>query len=532
MTPRTTHCLYLGLLATAVTLLYLQVRRHGYIDFDDTSYLVDNAIVREGLSLAGIRWAFTSTYAANWHPLTWISHMADVSVFGMDPGAHHLVNAALHGIVGWLLYAFGWRYLGRADAAFAMALLFLVHPQHVESVAWLAERKDLLCAAFYLLALIAYRAYVERPSAGRYAWVAVAFAAALLSKPMAVSLPVVLLLLDAWPLERLAKAENGRWLPAGALGVLLEKLPLAAMSLGSCVITVMAQAESAALSSVESLSLGWRIANALIAYALYLRDFLVPNQLAMFYPLQSWHLATQVLPAASIVIALLLLFVRLRRRQPGLLIGYLWFLVTLLPVIGLVQVGAQARADRYMYIPSMGLLLGITALVPRAGSTAYPRAVVAFVVMALFWGPLCYMQIGYWENANVLYRRTADVTRSNLFAEIRLVKSLIARGSLQEAYERAENALRNHPGTGEAYIIMGEVAMAADDPAAAEAWFRRALTLSNRRWHLLNDLGVAVLQQGRHQEGCALLRDAQAIASESTRVRENLTAGACAASGP
>ena len=243
------------LLGVALFLVYAQTGHYGYIDFDDTAYIEDNLMVRRGLSLEGVRWAFSSFYAANWHPLTWLSHMADVSLFGMDLGAHHLVNVALHGAVSVLLYALVIALLARRDAALAAAMLFLIHPQHVESVAWLAERKDLLCALFYLAALLAYVRFARAPSRWRMVTVLVLYALALLSKPMAVTLPVVLLILDVWPLGRASAA--GTALMQRVWLLLREKIAFIPLTLGACVLTVVAQGRSGAISF-----LGQDISNA------------------------------------------------------------------------------------------------------------------------------------------------------------------------------------------------------------------------------------------------------------------------------
>jgi hypothetical protein len=513
------------LLGVALFLIYAQTGHYGYIDFDDTAYIEDNLMVRRGLSLEGVRWAFSSFYAANWHPLTWLSHMADVSLFGMDLGAHHLVNVARHGAVSVLLYALVIALLARRDAALAAAMLFLVHPQHVESVAWLAERKDLLCALFYLAALLAYVRFARAPSRWRMFTVLVLYALALLSKPMAVTLPVVLLILDLWPLERASAA--GTSLTQRVWPLLREKIAFIPLTLAACVLTVVAQGRSGAISSLVSMGPQDRLLNAFVSYGFYLRDFALPTRLGVFYPFGSIDFLTELLPATVALLGVASLCLCLRRRHPGLLAGFAWFVLTLLPVIGLVQVGSQARADRYMYIPSIGLVLGLVSLLPAAQGRARRLGLAAVFIASAFWGLLCYLQVGYWESPEVLYKRTADVTRDNVFAETRLLDIQIARGDLAAAEERARRIVARFPGRYEGHMSLGEIELARGNPTEAEQWFKAAQERAPSHWHVLNDLGIAVLQQGRQAEGCEILLRAQELGGTSALLERNLDAGNC-----
>ena len=513
------------LLGVALFLVYAQTGHYGYIDFDDTAYIQDNLMVRRGLSLEGVRWAFSSFYAANWHPLTWLSHMADVSLFGMDLGAHHLVNVALHGAVSVLLYALVIALLARRDAALAAAMLFLVHPQHVESVAWLAERKDLLCALFYLAALLAYVRFARAPSRWRMVTVLVLYALALLSKPMAVTLPVVLLILDVWPLGR--ASATGTALMLRVWSLLREKIAFIPLTLGACVLTVVAQGRSGAISSLVSMGPQDRLLNAFVSYGFYLRDFALPTRLGVFYPFGSIDFFTELLPATAALLGTASLCFCLRRRHPGLLAGFAWFVLTLLPVIGLVQVGSQARADRYMYIPSIGLLLGLVSLLPAAQGRARRLGLAAVFIASAFWGLLCYLQVGYWESPEVLYKRTADVTQDNVFAETRLLDIQIARGDLTAAEERARALVARFPGRYEGHMSLGEIELARGNPAEAEQWFKAAQERAPSHWHVLNDLGISVLQQGRQAEGCEILLRARELGGTSALLERNLDAGNC-----
>lgn len=513
-------------LCVALFLLYARVGSYGYIDFDDTAYIEDNLMVRRGLSWEGIRWAFGSFYAANWHPLTWISHMADVSVFGMDLGAHHLVNVALHGLVSLLVYSLIVMLLARRDAALAGAMLFLVHPQHVESVAWLAERKDLLCALFYLAAILAWICHARAPSPWRIATVMLFFTLALLSKPMAVTLPLVLLILDIWPLRRGDAAAHSplrRYWP-----LLREKLLFLPLMAGACAVTIAAQHQSGAVAGFDAMGLHDRLLNAFVSCGLYLRDFTAPSRLGVFYPFGSIDFLTEFLPATVALTGAVWICIAQRRRNPGLLAGMAWFLVTLLPVIGLVQVGSQARADRYMYIPSIGLLLGLVSLLPAASGRGRRMGLAAVCIATVFWGLLCYLQVGYWERPDVLYKRTADVTRNNVFAETRLLDLLIANGELDAASERAQGLVSRFSGRYEGYMSLGDIALARGRPEEAERWFRAAQERAPAHWHVLNELGIAVLQQGRKAEGCDILMRAREMGGASALLERNMQAGKCA----
>jgi len=343
------------LLAVGTAAVYLPVRSFDFCGFDDDAYVSENALVRQGLTPRGVAWAFTTFRAANWHPLTWLSHMLDVSLFGMEPGAHHLVNVAFHAANAVLLFLVLRGMTGALWGSAAVAALFALHPLHVESVAWIAQRKDVLSAFFFLLMLSAYLRYARSPSRGRLAAVTALFALGLLAKPMLVTAPFVLLLLDFWPLGRFGGAHpDPGTLPAGhppAVGVrraVLEKVPLFLLSALSSVVTVVAQSRGGAMVPADALPFGARAANALVACAAYLWKTFWPAGLAVYYPHTKGELpAWKIAGAAALLSALTGIAVREARRRPYLAVGWLWFLGMLVPVIGLVQVGGQAMADRY-----------------------------------------------------------------------------------------------------------------------------------------------------------------------------------------
>ena len=326
------------------------VLHNGFVGWDDTSYVTENAHVRAGLSAGGIAWAFTSTEQANWHPLTWVSHMLDVSLFGLAPWGHHLTSLLFHLLNTLLLFIALDQLSGSPWRSLAVAALFALHPLHVESVAMLGERKDVLSTAFWFAALWAYARFVERPSATRYALVALAFGLGLMAKPMLVSLPLTLLVLDYWPLRR---GGGGGLRAAWALAV--EKTPLFAMSLASCIVTWIAQRSYA--GAVTNTPISARVATAVLGYSGYLEKTLWPAGLTAFYPYREAPPAVEVAVKAAALVLLSAAIAWLGRRRPYLAAGWLWYLVTLVPVIGLVRIGQQEMADRYTYVPLVGVFV-------------------------------------------------------------------------------------------------------------------------------------------------------------------------------
>ena len=366
-----------------------------------------------GITLEGLEWALTSQDAANWFPVTWISHMLDCQFFGLDSGWHHITNVLIHGLASLLLFAFLYRATGARWRSALVAFLFVVHPLHVESVAWVAERKDVLSAFFWFLTLWAYVRYTERPSSGRYLLVLLAFCFGLMAKPMIVTLPFVLLLLDFWPLRRLsfpARAEGGGKPRMAA--ILWEKAPLLVLSLAVSVITYLAQNRSGAVKALSAFPIGLRFENAMISYVVYIVQMFWPVRLAVIYPyprhIPTWQatLAALALAGASMIV------VRLRRGCPYLATGWFWYLGTLVPVIGIVQVGAQAHADRYTYIPMVGLSIMVAwggAEVTRS-SRLRPLAGGLMSLACLACAALAWLQVQHWRNSETLFRHALDVT--------------------------------------------------------------------------------------------------------------------------
>ena len=448
-----------GLLLLAAA-IYAQCAGFGYVSFDDDKYLYAQPHVLQGLSWEGVRWAFTTRAAANWHPLTWLCLMTEVSLFGTAPGPHHLVGAALHGVnaalVFWLLSA----ATGDRFRSGLVAALFCAHPMHVESVAWIAERKDLLSTLFGLGSLWAWVRQRKALSLG-------AFALSLLAKPMLVTLPFVLLLLDFWPLRR------PRWL-------LLEKLPFFALSALSSAMTVLAQKEGGAVVTLDSLPPLLRVENALAAITAYLGKLVFPVGLSYFYPLDVSGLGLRALAAALVVLALTGLCLARARAQPWLLMGWLFFLGTLLPVIGLVQVGAQAYADRYTYVPYLGLFLALAWQVPPS------RVAAALALSAL--SALSFLQARAWRDGPTLYLHALDVDAENWAALANLGGELMVRGKPAQAANALEESVRLHPANAQAQAGLGIALEQLGRGPEARAALERAARLDPQNEQISRDL--------------------------------------------
>ena len=418
--------------------------RHDFVQYDDQQYVTENPQVQAGLSFAGLRWAF-GFHAGNWHPLAWLSHMLDCQIYGANPAGHHLTSILLHAANAVLLFLALRRLTGATWRSAIVAALFAWHPLHVESVAWIAERKDVLCASFWLLTLLAYAGYATRPAAGRYAATLGCFVLALMAKPMAVTLPFVLLLLDCWPLKRL---ENKSF-----LALVWEKTPFFAITLGVCVLTMLAQEQ--AIASTAGLTVSHRLANVVVAYAHYVGAMFVPINLAVFYPYRLLLPASTILLACLVIAGVSLLAIFHARRRPFLLIGWLWYLGTLVPVIGLVQVGDQSWADRYTYLPLIGLFVFVVwGAAEWIGNWTRLR-VLAVAGMAIALLATTSVQLRHWKNTRTLFEHAARVTHENQMAAAILGSLLAQEGRLEDAIEHFNRALRYKPGYPEAHFFLG-----------------------------------------------------------------------------
>jgi hypothetical protein len=442
-------------LLTGLTLLvFWQTTGHDFIIFDDEVYVTQNARVQEGLSWQGVSWALKTTHANFWHPLTWLSHMLDCEVFGLHPGGHHLAGLLLHLANTLVLFVVLRRMTSALWPSAFVAALFACHPLHVESVAWVSQRKDLLSTFFWILTLGAYVRYVEQPRIRRYVLVLVLFCLGLMAKPMLVTLPFVLLLLDYWPLRRLDLGQGSHHstypnnVRTPVLHLVLEKVPLFGLSAAACVVAYMAQVQGGAVKSSSLFPMGVRVSNALVSYVIYIEKTLWPHDLAVFYPHPgSWPL-WQAAGAALLLVAVSTVVIAAVRKAPYLAFGWFWYLGTLVPVIGLVQVGDHAMADRYTYVPLIGLFImmawGGRDLVKHwpQYKTALVFSASALIIAAAMSSA---QQLKHWQNSVSLFEHTLSVTENNHGARNNLGLALAQEGRFDEAVDQYLEALRIKP---------------------------------------------------------------------------------------
>jgi tetratricopeptide (TPR) repeat protein len=487
----------------AVTLAaYWQVRRQEFVNYDDVDYVTGNPHVQSGMSVEGVVWAFTGFHSWNWHPLTWLSHMLDCQLFGLDAGAHKLVNVAFH--IGCTVLLF--LVLNRMTAApwrsAFVAAAFALHPLRVESVAWVSERKDVLSVFFWMLTMWAYVRYVERQVARRYLLVLGCFALGLMAKPMLVTLPLVLLLLDVWPLNRMP-LDQTREAWRHVLHLVREKLPLFVLSAGCCVATYWAQVTGGPVSAVKSLPLAYRLANVPISYLRYIKKLLLPVHLAVIYPLPPSVALTHALVAAAAIVIVTVLVIRVVRTHPFLAVGWFWYLVTLIPVIGLVQAGDRIIADRFTYVPAVGLLLmaawGLPALLPptRHAQAALRAASVAAIV-AMMYGT--WHQVRYWQNSVTLFEHALAVTSGNYPAHYSLALALLQQGRVEEAARHLQQAVELRPEYAEANKILADILARNGQLDEAIRHYQVALQWRPRWADAENNLGFALAARGQLQE--------------------------------
>jgi protein O-mannosyl-transferase len=499
------------------------VLANGFVNFDDNRYVTENPHVLEGLNRTSAAWALTSTEEANWHPLTWLSHLLDVRLFGLDAGKHHLTSLLLHAANGVLLFLLLVRLTGALWRPALVAMLFAVHPLHVESVAWIAERKDVLSTLFWLLTVGAWLSYVRTGTAARYAFVLVLFALGLMAKPMLVTLPFTLLLLDFWPLRRLTLPL--RESAASPRRILLEKAPLLAMSLASSVVTVLAQRSGGSVERLEDFGVGERLANAASAYVAYLGKTFWPASLAVFYPhphgVAVGNLVLSVLALAGCTA----LALGLARRAPYLPVGWLWYLGTLVPVIGLLQVGAQAMADRYAYVPLIGVFVAVSwGLAEIAGRRRVARLACAgaCAVAVLALAGATHRQVRYWADSMALFDHALHVTSGNWMAHTNVGTALLDRGRTDEAARHFEEALRIWPGFAGAHNDLGLALVRQGRIPEAIDHYNEALRLEPGLADARNNLGVALAMQGRDADAILQFNEALRLSPRRPGFRCNL----------
>lgn len=536
-------CLFL---ATAIIIVFGRAVGHNFTNYDDNRYVTENGMVLAGLTWRGVAWAFTSTHAANWHPLTWISHMFDVQLFGLKAGGHHFTSIVLHTIATILLFLAFARMTGFIWRSAFVALLFGIHPLHVESVAWVAERKDVLAAVFGMLALLAYIRYVQCPKFVTYLWVVVFFAMGLLAKPMLVTLPFVFLLLDFWPLgrTRLCHCSLVASTTSKIKTLVSEKLPLFVFSALACTVTYIVQQKGGAVTSTEQFPLGIRIENALVAYVAYIGKMIWPQKLAVFYPRPVAMLPTwQVIGAGIFLAAVTSIVIIASRGKPYLATGWFWYLGTLVPVIGIVQVGAQAMADRYTYIPLIGLFVMIAWGIPdlvkctvvnreadekkERGSTLISfrlSSILPFAAgLVVFSFITCaYIQVGYWRDSVSLFTHTLASTSNNALAHNNLGLALADKGEISTAIRHYRRALEIKPDFPLAHNNIGLALVDMKRFDEAVSHFKEALKSEPRSAVFRSNYGTALVGQGNLREAIEQFKEALRINPDYAAAHTNI----------
>jgi Flp pilus assembly protein TadD len=512
----------ISVLLIAITwAVFGQTVHHQFINYDDPLYVLDNEHVRAGISWPGIEWAFTHVHSQNWHPLTTISHMLDCQLFGVNPGPHHLVNVFWHSIAAVLLFILLLQSTNRTWASALVAAVFTVHPLRVESVAWIAERKDVLSGAFFLLTLIAYVAYVRKRTLGRYLTMSILLTCGLMSKPMLVTTPLVLLLLDYWPLRRFEKTQDRRRATAE---IILEKIPLFALSIGSVFATLWAQ--NFALGSLGLLPLKLRITNALFSYFEYVRQMFWPLDLIPFYihpenRLEMWRL---ILAIVFLLAVTAMAFIR-RRQNPYLIVGWLWYLVMLIPVIGIVQVGLQGHADRYTYLPQIGLVIAVVWLICDLTKSWRAQKIISGTAAVIVVGTLSILsakQTTYWRDTETLWRHTLDVTPENDVAHAGLAGILFVRGQIDQSIDHYEHALRLRDGNVAAQFGLGRALAAKRKIDPAIFHYRKALSIQPDYVAASNDLGALLAGKGEIKQAIEAWRQTLSFDPDNPDAANNI----------
>ena len=505
--------------------VYAPVRHFSFLGYDDPAYVSQNSYVMAGFTLDGFVWAWTGIHQATWHPLTTLSHMLDCQLFGLNPGAHHLVNLAFHILTTILLFGFLTRVTGRPWRSACVAALFALHPLRVESVAWISERKDVVSGFFWMITLWAYSAYVRRPSARTYVWVLLAYIAALLSKPMVVTLPVVLLLLDVWPLARWKESVFAGSPPPRPL--LLEKVPLVALAIGTSVVAFVTQRHAGALVPMSGSAPSDRLANAVVAYLAYLLKMLWPSRLAIFYPYEVGLPAWQIVGAATFLLTVSAFVLRYADAYPYLLTGWLWYLVALVPVIGLIRVGGHSMADRFTYLPLIGIsIIVVWGTADLLDGWKY-RQVAEVTTAALALGAcivLTAWQLEVWRDTRHLFEHALAVTRDNYVAHFMIGTVLLEEGRRDDAFDQFAEAARLEPSYYKAEFNMGIILAARGELQAARQQYLAALQANPNYSDAHNSLGLVLAAQGDDDAAIAQYREALRLDPDFGAAHNNLAA--------
>ena len=537
-----------AILVTLAIFPYLQTLSYNFVCYDDYFYVVSNPHVRQGVTLPNIAWAFTNSRGGNWHPLTWLSHMLDISIWGSKPAGHHFTSVMLHAANTLLLFVIFSQMTGALWRSALVAALFAVHPLHVESVAWVAERKDVLSTFFGLLAVWAYFKYTRESSVRYYLLMLCLFGLGLMAKPMLVSLPCILLLLDIWPLRRWKLWQIGdeatvTFEPKATTQLLLEKVPLVVLSAIFCIVTFISQSRAHTISGGELLPLSSRVANAIVGYYLYVEKLFAPVKLAVFYPYPGhWRLRV-IAASAFLLLVITLVAMVYRRRYPWLLVGWLWFIITLIPVIGLIQVGSQSIADRYTYIPSIGIFIMAVWSIPTTYKSITLRAwIVAACAVIATLTLMTRVQASYWKDSRTLFTHADRVTQNNYvahqnlgwlldtehhdlegalelyrtaakerpkFARTRIHETianvLLRQGRFQEALDEARQAIKLDPFSTSAANSMGLILLTNEENVEAAKYFQLAVQFDPGNLEAQINYGTTLVKLSRWDEAIAHL---------------------------
>jgi len=524
-------CLFLTLV---IVLIYGQVGSFDFVNWDDGLYVTENVYVQKGLSEEGFIWAFTTSHAGNWHPITWLSHMLDCELYGLSPAGHHYTNIAFHIANTLLLFFILSKMTGTLWKSAFVAALFAIHPLHVESVAWVSERKDVLSTFFGLLMIGAYYRYIKAPDIKNYLLVIIFLSLGLMSKPMLVSFPFVLLLLDFWPLKRIQFKHNddlrsGKSTCYGSKGVfqlIVEKIPLIIIAVIFCILTFIIQRNGGVMAPLEALPLKTRIANALISYVSYVVKAIWPNNMSYYYPyligtFSVWQICGTTLLITSVVLGA----IYLSRQYPYVLVGLFWYFGTLVPVIGLVQVSNQAMADRYTYIPLIGFFIIIVWGVPDILIKWQYRktflCVSAAVILPLL-TTRAFLQARHWKNSVTLFENAVKINKNNYHALNNLVTALINNENYDEAYLYLSRAIKMDPQKAYLRINLANVLFLQSKPDEAISKYREILQTDSENADVHYNLAYVLSTQGKFDEAVSLYKKTLKIDPEYSKAHNNL----------
>ena len=504
--------------------VYMQTGNHQFV-FDDEDYVTSNLHVAGGLSGENILWAFTSSHSSNWHPVTWLSHMTDVQLFEMNPRGHHLVNVSIHAIASLLLLFLLFRLTGVLWQSAFVAALFALHPLHVESVAWVAERKDVLSAFFWFVTLLFYTEYAAKRKLSLYLAALLSFILGLMSKPMLVTLPIVMLLMDYWPLNREGLEQRQSRFTGRVPALIKEKIPFFFCSLFSGLITIYAQHKGGATRTLEDFPFLLRTENALTAYVTYIFKTVWPHDLAVYYPFHSSIPLWQVIGSLLVLLLVSIAVIRVGRRFPYLPVGWFWFVITLLPVIGLLQVGSQSMADRYMYIPVIGLfIIAAWGSADLAVGLKQRKTILALLagVVIIASAALAWRQTGYWRDEISLYRHTLRVTPGNYFINFNLGHALAKEGDLDGAIREFQETLRIKPDYAKAHSSLGIAFTQKGHLDAAIREYQEALRINPDDARSHSNLGIVFARKGNLDAAILEFEEAVRISPDFKDARNNL----------